>query len=56
MPLFHCNVCGYEGSRTGPLSQNGSDVVPMYKYPECGDVAAIDCLCDGLDFSLSSTE
>ncbi|WP_157972429.1 hypothetical protein [Saliphagus sp. LR7] len=45
----HCAECGYEGQKEGPLPQRGSDVIPIYECPECGDVAAIGCSCDDPD-------
>ncbi|WP_157972427.1 hypothetical protein [Saliphagus sp. LR7] len=49
MSRSHCAECGYEGPKEGPLPQRGSDVIPIYECPECGDVAAIGCSCDDPD-------
>ncbi|MFC4990534.1 hypothetical protein [Saliphagus infecundisoli] len=49
MTRSHCAECGYEGPKEGPLPQRGSDVIPIYECPECGDVAAIGCSCDDPD-------
>lgn len=41
----HCEKCGYNGSFKDVYNP-GSDVIPVSKCPECGNVTATKCGCE----------